>query len=147
MRVRATLPGALAHGDYYVDALNWLELVRLHHSNYRMVTHKRGREPYCNFWEKAIRQVHQHDQKTVKDMLCRNYIGENTFPSSGDVGTPDQIKNQTFLNIPQHKSLFPMKKDYAELHESLKIIHKEITEGMFGPVVLITESSEVTIRE
>ena len=138
-------PGALAYEDYYVEALKYLELVRLHHSNYRMVTHNRGREPYCQFWEKAIRQVHQADQKVVKDMLSRNHIGEDTFPSSWDVGTPEQIKNQTFLNIPQHKSLFPMKKDYLELYESLKIIYKEIKEGMFGPVVLITESSQITI--
>ena len=145
MRSRASLPGTLARTDYYADALKWLDLIRMHHSNYRMVTHNRGRQPYCNFWEKAIRQVHRHDQKTVKDMLCRNFIGENTFPSSGDVGTPEQIKNQTFLNIPQHKSLFPRPKDYEELYESLKIIHKEIIEGMFGPVVLITESSVVRI--
>ena len=78
-------------------------------------------------------------------MLSRTRIGENSFPSSRDVGTPKQIEEQTFLQIPQHKSLFPRSKDFPELYETLKILYKESTVGMFGPVVLVTESSKIVI--
>jgi hypothetical protein len=110
-----------------------------------MVTQKMGTGKYLKFWEKAIGTVHQKDPTVVKDMIKRTWLGEDTFPSSPDVGTPEQIENQTFLKIPQNPALFPKECDFDKLHKSLVIFYEEYVLGCFGPVLLVTEESLINL--
>jgi len=110
-----------------------------------MVTQKMGTGKYLDFWKKAIGTVHRKDPAAADDMIKRTWLGEDTFPSSPDVGTPEQIENHTFLKIPQNPALFPKEEDYDDLHKSLEIFYKEYILGCFGPVLLVTEESLINI--
>ena len=125
----------------------YLEDMRQNHNNLNFIRQKMGNANHLPFWEKVIDHSFPLDERKRNDEKYRTHVGESSFDSSWEVGSPEQIEKQEFLNLETRPNLFPKptKKACNELYEKLKIFHKEYSQGFFGPIILILEDSVIYI--
>ena len=113
------------------------------------VRQKMGTDEHYPFWVKVLTYHFKNDPIRLQEELYRVRVGESDFVSSWEVGSEEQIRNQTTLKMEIRSNAVPdyaMKTEEANtLYQSLLIFWKEYREGKFGPIVLITEDADLWI--
>ena len=134
---------------YREEACQWLELMRMKHNNMKFVRQAMGTDKHYPFWVKVLSFHFKNDPVKLQEELYRVRVGESDFVSSWEVGSEEQIKNQTTLKMEIRANAIPdytmSAEDANTLYQSLLIFWKEYREGMFGPIVLITEDADLFI--
>jgi len=125
----------------------------MNHNNMNHVRQKPGNDKHFPFWVKVL-EYHflkrTNDPKRLQEELYRLRVGESDFVSSWEVGSDQQIADQTTLKMEVRPNVCPdyemKEKDAEKLYQSLLIFWKEYKEGKFGPIVLITEDADISIH-